>query len=100
MRHDVIKLITTYKEGKEVKTKEVEIMSKAQSVTRNEFYASYGVGLSPKYEFTIWTDEYSLADVEINGTKYHATHIEFNGELFEIVRTYAKGRSAMQITVK
>jgi len=100
MMRDVIELVTTYKDGKDVKHKEVTLMAKAESVTRNEFYASYGVGLAPKYIFTIWPDDYKLADVTVNGTRYRATHIKYDGELHEIVRTYSKGKSAMQITVK
>lgn len=96
---DVIELITTYKEGKTVHEKSVQLMAKVESVTRNEFYASYGVGLAPRYVFTIWPEEYKLADVTLDGKKYRATHVKYDDELFEIVRTYSKSKTAMQITV-
>lgn len=99
MRNDIIKLQTQYKDGKEIKVFEAEIFAEKKSLTRNEFYASVNVGLNPKYVFEMSPDEYSLADVDMNGVIYHATHVLYEGHKMPIIRSYEKSISSMELTV-
>lgn len=99
MRNDVITLVTQYKEGKTVKEKEIEIFAERKSVTRSEFYASFNVGLSPKYIMEISPDDYHLADIVIDRAIYHATHVLYEGHKMPIVRTYEKSYTSMELTV-
>lgn len=96
MKLESIELVTQYKDGTEIKENSVKVYAKKKSLTRNEFYSAYGVGLRPSYIFVIHTYEYKLADVG----SYRATHIRHNGQLYEIVRAYEVDRFNTEITIK
>lgn len=100
MRTETIELVTQYKEGREIKEFSCNIFGARKSVTRTEFYSAYGVGLMPRYIFEINPSEYKLADIASEGRIYHATHIRYDGELYEIARTYQKNRFKLEVTVK
>lgn len=76
------------------------ILGKKKSVNRSEFYAAYAVGLRLSHVWEIVPEEFTLADVTVDGKTYHATHIRYNGELYEIVRTYQVNEYALEITVQ
>lgn len=99
MRNDVITLVTQYKDGKTIKENTVEVFAERKSLTRNEFYASYNVGLSPRYIMEMSPDDYHLADVDLNGVIYHATHVLYEGHKMPIIRTYEKSYTSMELTV-
>lgn len=96
MKSETIELVTQYKDGAEIKEKTVRVFATKKSLTRNEFYSAYGVGLRPSYIFVMHTYEFKLADVD----SYSATHIRHNGKLYEIVRVYELDRFNTEITVK
>lgn len=99
-----IELVTQYKEGTTIKENKKEIFASVKSVARNEFYTAYAVGLRLKHIFVIHSWEFSCADYPITTeqvtTTYHPTHVRYNNELYEIVRTYETDRGLMEITVK
>lgn len=99
-----IELVTQYKEGTTIKENKKEIFASVKSVARNEFYTAYAMGLRLKHIFVIHSWEFSCADYPVTTetvtTTYHPTHVRYNGELYEIVRTYEVDRGLMEITVK
>ena len=99
-----IELVTQYKEGTTIKEYKKEIFASVKSVTRNEFYSAYGVGLRLKHIFVIHSWEFSVADYPVTTeqvtTTYKPTHVRYNGDLYEIVRTYESDRGQLEITVK
>ena len=97
-----IELVTQYKDGTTIKENSKEIFASIKSVARNEFYTAYGMGLRLKHIFVIHSWEFSIADKLVTTAQvtYHPTHVRYNGELFEIVRTYEVERGTMEITVK
>lgn len=99
MRNDVITLTTQYKDGRDIKEKDVEVFAERKSLTRNEFYSAINVNLSPKWVFEMSPDEYSLADVDLDGVIYHATHVKYEGHKLNIIRTYEKSYTSMELTV-
>lgn len=96
MKSETIELVTQYKDGAEIKENVIKIFARKKSLTRNEFYSAYGVGLRPNYIFVIHTSEYKLADIGNN----RATHVRFNGQLYEIVRAFEVDRFNTELTVK
>ena len=100
MRSESIELITEYKQDKEIKQYSKKIYAHIKSLSRNEFYSAYGVGLRVQHIFTVLPCEYKLADVVIGDKVYHATHVKYKGEIFEIVRSYEVDRFNMELTVK
>lgn len=99
MRNDVITLLTRYKVGKEIKENTIEIFATKKSLTRNEFYAGYSVGLKPRHVFDILPEEYHLADVDLDQKHFEATHVIYQGIEYPIIRTYEKNFSSMELTV-
>lgn len=99
-----IELVTQYKEGTTIKEYKKEIFASVKSVARNEFYTAYAVGLRVKFVFVIHSWEFSVADYPVTTeqvtTTYKPTHIRYNDDLYEIVRTYETDRGQLEITVK
>ena len=99
-----IELVTQYKDGTTIKEHKREIFASIKSVARNEFYTAYSMGLRLKHIFVIHSWEFSIADYPVTTdqvtTTYRPTHIRYEGELFEIVRTYEVERGQLEITVK
>lgn len=104
MYSEQIELVVQYKRttqsGVKIAESTATILGKKKSVNRTEFYAAYGVGLRLSHIWEIIPEEFTLADVTVNGKTYHATHIRYNGELYEIVRTYQVNEYALEITVR
>lgn len=99
MRNEVITLVTKYNDGKEKKEYIAEVFATRKSLTRNEFYASYGVGLRLQYAFDVLPDEYFMAAVEFNGKHYYPTHVRVGVMEYAIIRTYQKNKSSMDLIV-
>ncbi len=105
MRNDIIQVVTEYKEGTELKHKiSDELFAEKKSATRSEFYAAHASGLSAKYVFEMDMEDFESCDVNVQEgdvvRKYYPGHILYNGEKFEISRTYIKDLSSIEITVK
>lgn len=105
MRNDIIKVVTEYKEGAELKRKiSDDLFAEKKSVTRSEFYAAYSSGLSARYVFEMDSEEFEACNVDISEgdtiKKYHPGHILYQGEEFEISRTYVKDAGSIEITVR
>ena len=105
MRNDIIQVVTEYKEGVELKCKiSEEIFAEKKSVARSEFYAAQAAGLSAKLVFEMDPEEFEGCNVCVQEgdktEKYYPGHVLYNGEKFEISRTYIKDSSSVEITVK
>lgn len=99
MRNEIITLVTKYNDGKEKKENIAEVFATRKSLTRNEFYASYGVGLRLQYAFDIMPDEYFMSEVVFDGKHYWPTHVRVGSVEYAIVRTYQKNKSSMELIV-
>lgn len=100
MYAEQIELVVQYKDGTQIAENSVAIMGTKKSVNRNEFYAAYAVGLRLSHSWEIIPEEFALADITVDGVTYHATHIRYNGELYEIVRTYQVNEYALEVVVR
>lgn len=98
-----IELVTQYKDGTTIKEYKKEIFASIKSVARNEFYSAYAMGLRLKHVFVIHSWEFSVANYPVTTdqvtTTYRPTHVRYNNELYEIVRTYEVERGQLEITV-
>lgn len=105
MRNDIVQVVTEYKEGTELKRKiSDELFAEKKSATRSEFYAAYSSGLSAGYVFEMDPEDFEACGVSIQEgditKKYYPVHILFQGEEFEISRTYVTAAGDIEITVK
>ena len=64
-----------------------------------EFYAAVEVGINPQYVFEVDIDEYLAAVQTVGDKKIRPTELIFDGEKFNIIRTYEKVGGIMELTV-
>ena len=100
MRNDICVLITPVPEGIEITPHETEVFCEIKSVVRSEFFAAYGVGLTPKLTININPDDYKVCIKTIGNQKYRPSQIRYDGELFTIIRAFQKNIGEREITVR
>lgn len=101
VHNDEAMLVTLTANGATVTRTETPIWCTKKSVSYKEFYAAVEVGINPTYIFEVDIDEYLAAVItdETSGTKTRPTELIFDGEKFNIIRTYEKVGGLMEITV-
>ena len=100
VHNDEAKLVTLTASGSTVVRTETPVWCTKKSVSYKEFYAAVEVGINPTYIFEVDIDEYIRAIItERGGTKKRPTELIFDGEKFNIIRTYEKVGGLMEITV-
>ena len=101
VHNDEAKLITLTANGADVTRLETSVWCTRKSVSYKEFYAAVEVGINPTYIFEIDIDEYLEAVIieETSKKKIRPTELIFDGEKFNIIRTYEKVGGIIEITV-
>ena len=104
MQHnDQATLITKTASGATVTEKETTLFCAKKSVSYREFYAATQVGLNPQYTFEFNTEEYETAIVTtgegVTLKKQRPTELVFNGEHYNIIRTYEPDVYTIEVTV-
>ena len=101
VHNDEAKLITLTANGSDVTRLETPVWCTRKSVSYKEFYAAVEVGINPTYVFEIDIDEYLEAVIieETSKKKIRPTELIFDGEKFNIIRTYEKVGGIIEITV-
>lgn len=103
MFNDVIKLIFTTSGQDEdgfpiVKEEKTEILVNKKSVTRNEFYTAKQSGYNPSIVFEAWEEDFDLSKRIVNDKSIYADKVEYEGCKYDIIRTYVKGNSLIELT--
>lgn len=101
VHNDEAKLVTLTASGATVTRTETPVWCTKKSVSYKEFYAAVEIGINPTYIFEVDIDEY-IAAVKTDATsgkKIRPTELIFDGEKFNIIRTYEKVGGLMEITV-
>lgn len=100
VHNDEAKLVTLTASGATIVRTETPVWCTKKSVSYKEFYAAVEVGINPTYIFEVDIDEYLRAVItETGGTKKRPTELIFDGEKFNIIRTYERVGGLMEITV-
>ena len=100
IHNDEATLVTLTANGATVIRTETPVWCTRKSVSYKEFYAAVEVGINPTYIFEIDVDEYDRAViVETGGTKKRPTELVYDGEKFNIIRTYEKIDGVIEVTV-
>lgn len=97
-------LITLTASGATVTRNEKTVFCGKRSVTYKEFYAAVQVGINPSYIFEFDINEYESAFVKVTETGgtvkiYRPTELIFEGEKFNIVRTFETTNHTIEVTV-
>lgn len=104
MQHnDQATLVTVTASGATLTKKETTLFCAKKSVRYSEFYAATQVGINPKYVFEFNLEEYETAIVTTgeapNLEKHRPTELIYDGETFNIIRTYEPDVYTIEITV-
>lgn len=83
-----------FKTGEE--TQRIEVFAEVKSVGRSEYYEALRASMKVSIIFAVDPDDFLLSEVEIslkdgNTKKLKASKVEYDGTLYQIVRTYNKG---------
>lgn len=103
VHNDEAKLVTLSASGATVTRNEKTVFCGKRSVTYKEFYAAVQVGINPSYVFEFDLSEYESAFVKVNeegGTVkvYRPTELIFEGEKFNIIRTFETTEHKIEVT--
>lgn len=66
-----------------------DVFAEVLSITQAEFFAAAQAGIRPEYKFKIWAGEYDGEN-----------HVEYNGILYDIYRSYKLEDSRMELYCK
>ena len=78
-------------------TKKIPVYVREKSATRLEFYEAMRSGLYVSRVFEVRVEDYELSARKVDGRKTYATQIEYDGETFDIFRTYKADKAMIQL---
>ena len=103
MKNDQATLVTITRNKATLSRHEVTLWCGKKSVRYGEFYAATQVGINPRYVFEFDLDEYESTYISVTeGTKTFKqvpTELVFNGDTFNIIRTYEPDNYTIEVTV-
>lgn len=104
VHNDEAKLVTLTASGAQVTRTETEVFCTRKSVGYREFYAAVQVGINPTYVFEMDVDEYEQAVIRTDNedqtvTVSRPTELIYQGEKFNILRTYETTNATIEVTV-
>lgn len=76
----------------------IEVFVNKKSVTRAEFYTAMQSGIKPENVFEMRIEDWELSR-HIDGEKVlYADKVEYDGGTYNIIRSYEKGESIIELT--
>lgn len=76
-----------------------EIFVDEKSVARTEFYMAMNAGVKPTYILETRVENYALGEQTIDGEVFQADKIEYCGQIYDIIRSYAVDTARVQLTI-
>lgn len=104
VHNEEAKLVTLSASGSTVSRTETAVFCGRKSVTFREFYAATQVGINPSYVFEMDKSEYDAALIRTTNadetvTVTRPTELIYEGEKFNIIRTYETTTDLIEVTV-
>ena len=104
VHNDEAKLVTLTASGATVTRTETPVWCTKKSVSYKEFYAAVQVGINPTYIFEMDVDEYEQAVIRTDNedqtvTVSRPTELIFDGEKFNIIRTFEPVGGTIEVAV-
>lgn len=81
----------------ETTKKEIPIYVNEKSATRAEFYEALRTGIKVKTVLETRQEDWELSAHMVDGKREYATRIEYDGSVYDIVRTYKSDKSMIEI---
>jgi SPP1 family predicted phage head-tail adaptor len=76
-----------------------EIFVDEKSVARTEYYMAMNAGVKPTYILETRVENYALGEQTIDGEVFQADKIEYAGQIYDIIRSYAVDTTKVQLTI-
>lgn len=76
---------------------EIPVWVREKSATRTEFYEALRTGITIKTVFEMRQEDFELSAHTVNEKKEYATRIQYDGCVYNIVRTYRTDRSMIEV---
>ena len=76
-----------------------QIFVDEKSVARTEFYMAMNSGVRPTYILETRIENYALGEHLVNSETFQADKIEYNGQIYDIIRSYAVDTTKVQLTI-
>lgn len=86
------------KDGFPVETEHsIDIYAEEKSIVRTEFYEAMRSGVEVKVVLETRQEDYKLSLHEVDGKKSFASKIRYDGQEYDIKRTYAAGKAKIEL---
>lgn len=79
------------------KRQEIPIFVREKSATRSEFYEAMRQGITVRIMFEARIEDFELSAHMVGDRKEYASQIEYDGAVYDIVRTYKTDKSMIEI---
>ena len=99
MRNDQATLIVKTRNGATPVENRTTLFCGRKSVRRAEFYAAHEVGTTPRYVLEFDLGEYEATFITTDDGKQRPGEVEYNGEHFNILRTYEPDNYTIEVTI-
>lgn len=76
---------------------ETKVFANKKSVKRTEFYSAMQVGMQPNIVFELRIEDWELTKHTDNNKILFANKVEFEGGIYDIIRTYEKDNSIIEL---
>ena len=80
-----------------IATVETEVFIEVKSVKRSEFYQAMQSGMNPTIVFELRTDDFDLTEHFVAGKHLYADSVEFDSQVYDIIRTYKKDDEKIEL---
>ena len=86
--------------AEEKKTEEYTIYVSEKSITRSEYYNALQSGIQIKLVLETRLEDWEQSAHMVSNRKEYATQLEYDGAVYDIVRTYRSDKSKIEIICK
>lgn len=76
---------------------EAVVYASEKSIVRTEFYQAMRSGITPKATFELRQEDFALSGVKTKKGMVYASKLLYDGVEYDIIRTYKKGKSKIEL---
>lgn len=81
----------------EKKSSEIVVYASEKSIVRTEFYQAMRSGITPKKTFELRQEDFALSGVKTKKGMIYASKLLCDGVKYNVIRTYQKGKSKIEL---
>lgn len=81
------------------KEERIQVFCEEKSVRYTEFYEAQRSGYQPRIILEIRNEDWELSARREEGRKQYATHVEYDGSDYEVIRYYKTDKAKVQVTL-